>query len=149
MVKKNTINISEHELSLLFEISESSIDQALEFYKNDSFKIYQNIVNISLKKTLNDLNKNIFLSDLIKKDKNLLLTQQLVNLFLKKIFKKSKILFRNELFDGEEFLLGQYLKNNNIDNIFDKYDNINKIFYETNRLNLDKLHSLNNIFNNL
>ncbi len=66
-----------------------------------------------------------------------------------RIIKKSKILFRNELFNGEEFLIGQYLKNNKIDQIFEKYDNINKIFHETNRLNLDKLHSLNNIFNNL
>ncbi len=150
MIAKNTIDIKEDEISLLFEISGGSTDLALEFYKNNSFEIYKNIIDIAVNAEESNINQSDFLTGLIKKDKDLLLIQQLINLFLSRSVKKSKFLIKKELFSGEEFLLGQYVKeNNNIDEIFKKYDNINDIFYNINRLNLDKLHSLTNAISHL
>lgn len=146
VVKDNSLNISETELRLLFEISNGSIALALKFYQGNSFEIYQNILKI-ITNSNNNLNSTKFIEELLKNDPNLNLTKNLFNIIFNRIAKAANAILNEEFCENEGNLLGKYLLNNNLDDIFKKNYEINNIFNKTTSLNLDKKQSLINILN--
>lgn len=148
IISANTLNIKDEELRLLFELSNGSVALALEFYQNNSFENYQRILSI-ISNLIKSADLTRLIEELLKKDVDLKMTASLINLILNRAVKRAKIGLKNEeyFFGNEEYLLHEYLKNNSVENIFRKYDEINEIFLKTKNLNLDKKPSLINIFN--
>lgn len=146
IISTNSLNISDKEIETLFLISTGSIGLALQAYQNNAIEIYQNFLGMATGSN-QEVNTIELSNDLIKKDPDLKLTCQIITLIFNRIVKKSQNIFKNELFDAEEFIISQYLQKHNLDNIFKIYGKISDILIKTSNLNLDKKHSLINIIN--
>lgn len=146
IISTHTLKLLDNEISLLFEISNGSIALALELYQNNIFQNYENIIHhlITPKKDLNSIK---FTEEYFKKNNDLDQIEYILNLFFNRVAKAAKSSLSNEFFSDEKLLLREYLNHNNLKNIFKKYDQVREIFLKTDNLNLDKKHSLINIFN--
>lgn len=147
ILKHHAFGINDNEIKVLFEVSNGSPATAIDFYRNDLIKIYEDIVKIIAFRSVNlDLFK--FIEDYVKNDPNLEKMDHILKLFFSrsaKIAALNKLEF--EFFEDEFLIIKQYLEKNNPTSMFNKYDKICDLLRKNNSLNLDSKHSLINIFN--